>query len=58
MMALVNDFYKANSITKDEYATLILLLNPRQFFGIVFNLSVIHWRQNIIEHIRLRWVEH
>ena len=28
MMALVNDFYKANSITKDEYATLILLLNP------------------------------
>ena len=28
MMALVNDFYKANSVTKDEYATLILLLNP------------------------------
>ncbi|MDE7478558.1 MAG: leucine--tRNA ligase [Lachnospiraceae bacterium] len=28
MMALVNDFYKANGITKDEYATLILLLNP------------------------------
>ncbi|MDE6054965.1 MAG: leucine--tRNA ligase [Lachnospiraceae bacterium] len=28
MMALVNDFYKANSITKDEYATLVLLLNP------------------------------
>jgi len=28
MMALVNDFYKADSITKDEYATLILLLNP------------------------------
>ena len=28
MMALVNEFYKANSITKDEYATLILLLNP------------------------------
>ncbi len=28
MMALVNDFYKANSITKAEYATLILLLNP------------------------------
>ncbi len=28
MMALVNDFYKANSITKGEYATLILLLNP------------------------------
>jgi leucyl-tRNA synthetase len=28
MMGLVNDFYKANSITKDEYATLILLLNP------------------------------
>jgi leucyl-tRNA synthetase len=28
MMGLVNDFYKANSITKGEYATLILLLNP------------------------------
>ena len=28
MMSLVNDFYKANSITKGEYATLILLLNP------------------------------
>ena len=28
MMALVNDFYKANSVTKGEYATLILLLNP------------------------------
>ncbi|MBO5032094.1 MAG: leucine--tRNA ligase [Lachnospiraceae bacterium] len=28
MMALVNDFYKANSITKGEYATLLLLLNP------------------------------
>ena len=28
MMALVNEFYKANSITKGEYATLILLLNP------------------------------
>ena len=25
---LVNDFYKANSVTKGEYATLILLLNP------------------------------
>lgn len=28
MMALVNDFYKANSVTKAEYETLILLLNP------------------------------
>lgn len=28
MMGLVNDFYKANSITKGEFATLILLLNP------------------------------
>jgi len=28
MMALVNDFYKANSITKAEYATLLMLLNP------------------------------
>ncbi|MCM1183729.1 MAG: leucine--tRNA ligase [Roseburia sp.] len=28
MMALVNEFYKANSITKGEYATLLLLLNP------------------------------
>ena len=28
MMSLVNDFYKEKSITKDEYATLILLLNP------------------------------
>ena len=28
MMALVNDFYKANSVTKAEYETLLLLLNP------------------------------
>ncbi len=28
MMALVNDFYKANGVTKAEYETLILLLNP------------------------------
>ncbi len=28
MMSLVNDFYKKNSITKDEYKTLIILLNP------------------------------
>ena len=28
MMALVNEFYKANSVTKAEYETLILLLNP------------------------------
>lgn len=28
MMSLVNDFYKAGSITKAEYETLILLLNP------------------------------
>jgi leucyl-tRNA synthetase len=28
MMGLVNDFYKANSVTKGEYATLLLLLNP------------------------------
>lgn len=28
MMALINDFYKKNSITKDEYKTLLLLLNP------------------------------
>lgn len=28
MMALVNEFYKANSVNKTEYATLLLLLNP------------------------------
>lgn len=28
MMALINDFYKKNSITKGEYRTLITLLNP------------------------------
>lgn len=28
MMALINDFYKKNAITKGEYKTLILLLNP------------------------------
>ncbi len=28
MMGLVNEFYKANSITKGEYATLLVLLNP------------------------------
>ena len=28
MMALINDFYKKNSITKDEFKTFITLLNP------------------------------
>ncbi len=28
MMALINDFYKKGSLTKDEYQTLLLLLNP------------------------------
>lgn len=28
MMALINDFYKKNSITKGEYRTLLTLLNP------------------------------
>ena len=28
MMALINDFYKKNSVTKDEYKTLLILLNP------------------------------
>ena len=28
MMALINDFYKKNSITKGEFKTLIILLNP------------------------------
>ena len=28
MMALINDFYKNNTVTKDEFKTLITLLNP------------------------------
>ena len=28
MMALINDFYKKNAVTKGEYKTLIILLNP------------------------------
>ncbi len=28
MMALINDFYKKNSVTKGEYRTLLTLLNP------------------------------
>ena len=28
MMALINDFYKKNSVTKGEFITLIKLLNP------------------------------
>ena len=28
MMALINDFYKKNSLTGEEYRTLLLLLNP------------------------------
>ena len=28
MMALVNDFYKKNSLSKEEFKTLIILLNP------------------------------
>ncbi|MDD6058082.1 MAG: leucine--tRNA ligase [Clostridiales bacterium] len=28
MMALINDFYKKNAVTRGEYRTLLLLLNP------------------------------
>ena len=28
MMALINDFYKKNAITRGEFKTLITLLNP------------------------------
>lgn len=28
MMALINDFYKKGSLTRDEYKTLLMLLNP------------------------------
>ena len=28
MMSLVNDFYKKNTVTKDEFKTLIVMLNP------------------------------
>ncbi len=28
MMALINDFYKKGSVTRDEFKTLLLLLNP------------------------------
>lgn len=28
MMALINEFYKKNSVTKGEYRTLLTLLNP------------------------------
>ena len=28
MMALLNDFYKANKVTKDEFKTFLILLNP------------------------------
>ena len=28
MMALINDFYKKNAVTKGEYKTLVILLNP------------------------------
>ena len=28
MMALINDFYKKNSLTREEYKTLLILLNP------------------------------
>jgi leucyl-tRNA synthetase len=28
MMSLVNEFYKANSVTKGEFKTLLVLLNP------------------------------
>lgn len=28
MMSLINDFYKKGSVTKDEYRTLLILLNP------------------------------
>ncbi len=28
MMALINDFYKKNAVTRDEYRTLLVLLNP------------------------------
>ena len=28
MMALINDFYKKGTVTRDEFKTLIVLLNP------------------------------
>ena len=28
MMALINDFYKKGSVTRDEFKTLLILLNP------------------------------
>ena len=28
MMALINDFYKKNSVSRDEFKTLLTLLNP------------------------------
>ena len=28
MMALINEFYKKNSVTRDEFRTLLILLNP------------------------------
>ena len=28
MMSLINDFYKAGKVTKDEFKTLLILLNP------------------------------
>mgnify|MGYP000759922202 CR=1 FL=1 len=28
MMALINEFYKKNAVTKGEYETLLILLNP------------------------------
>lgn len=28
MMSLINDFYKAGKVTKDEFGTLLILLNP------------------------------
>mgnify|MGYP000792335840 CR=1 FL=1 len=28
MMALINDFYKKGSVTRDEFKTLLVLLNP------------------------------
>ena len=28
MMSLINDFYKAGKVTRDEFKTLLILLNP------------------------------
>ena len=47
MMSLINDFYKAGKVTRDEFKTLLILLNPDR--GAVANHEL--WRTSVSDQL-------